>query len=400
MKPTVKIASLLLAVVMLFAAIASGCTINKEWSYKTSDKELPIGVYIYSLYNAYNRALSYAEKLDDYDSTKDSWLDMEITDDDGNKEVASKWIKEQAEELCLEMLAVDAELKKLDASPDEAMIESLDQNAESNWNFGTTYTQYIGYFTPLKTTLEPYGISYESYRMVASDFSAAEETLFDKLYFEGGSKEVSKEEIEKYFEENYVRYAYLPVPLYESKTDEESGESTNTAYSEDKIKELTTALDSYAKEVNAVSDTAKAAEKSEKLIADFITANGLTEDSLVKNTAKKDETNVGEEVDKIISELGEGKAKTVKVGEGDSATYYYVFRYNTKAAKDDYLTSGENDHTIIGKMKQKDFEAYLKELAKALEHEKNSAVDSYDPKMFFVAKEPETTESESTEDEK
>ena len=129
-----------------------------------------------------------------------------------------------------------------------------------------------------------------------------------------------------------------------------------------------------------------------------ITENSLTEDSLVKNTAKKDETNVGDEVDKVIADLGEGKAKTIKVGSGDTATYYYVFRYNTQAAKDDYLTSGDNDHTIIGKMKQKDFESYMKELAKALKHEKSSAVDGYDPKMFFVAKEPETTEA--TEDTK
>ena len=396
MKPTVKIASLLLAVLMFVSVFASGCTINKEWSYKTSDKELPIGVYIYSLYSAYNQALSYAEKLDDYDPTKDSWLDMEITDDDGNKEVARKWIKNKAEETCLEFLAVDAELKKLNATPDESMVETLDKNAESNWNFGTTYTQYIGYFTPMKTTLEPYGISYDSYCMVASEFSADQETLFDKLYFEGGSKEVSKDEIEKYFVDNYVRYAYLPVPLYESKTDEDTQQTTNTAYSDDKIKKISTALDGVAKEVNAISDTSKAAEKSESLIADFITENSLTEDSLVKNTAKKDETNVGDEVDKVIADLGEGKAKTIKVGSGDTATYYYVFRYNTQAAKDDYLTSGDNDHTIIGKMKQKDFESYMKELAKALKHEKSSAVDGYDPKMFFVSKEPETTEA--TED--
>ena len=302
MKPTVKIASLLLAVLMFVSVFASGCTINKEWSYKTSDKELPIGVYIYSLYSAYNQALSYAEKLDDYDPTKDSWLDMEITDDDGNKEVARKWIKNKAEETCLEFLAVDAELKKLNATPDESMVETLDKNAESNWNFGTTYTQYIGYFTPMKTTLEPYGISYDSYCMVASEFSADQETLFDKLYFEGGSKEVSKDEIEKYFVDNYVRYAYLPVPLYESKTDEDTQQTTNTAYSDDKIKKISTALDGVAKEVNAISDTSKAAEKSESLIADFITENSLTEDSLVKNTAKKDETNVGDEVDKVIAE--------------------------------------------------------------------------------------------------
>lgn len=37
MKPTVKIASLLTAVLMLFTVFASGCSLDKEWSYITDD---------------------------------------------------------------------------------------------------------------------------------------------------------------------------------------------------------------------------------------------------------------------------------------------------------------------------------------------------------------------------
>ena len=72
MKPNIKVGSFLLAIVMMFSVFAiAGCTpttINKEWSYKTSDNELAIGVYIYSLNAAYSQAESYAKKLDDYDS--------------------------------------------------------------------------------------------------------------------------------------------------------------------------------------------------------------------------------------------------------------------------------------------------------------------------------------------
>lgn len=397
MKPTVKIVSLLLAVMMLFTAIASGCSIGKEWSYKANDKELAIGVYIYALYNAYSRAEGYAEKLDKYDSTSDSWLDMEITDDDGNTEVARKWIKDQAQTLCLEMLAIEAELERLGATADEAMLENLTGAAESNWNFGTTYTQYIGYVTPLSKTLEPYGISYDSFKEVTAVFAANEEKLFEALYLEGGEQEVTKEELTKYFEENYVRYSYLPVALNEATIDEATQESKNVALSDAKIKEITAALDGYAKEVNAISDTAKAAEASEKLISEYMTANEIDESALVTNTGVRNETNAGDELDKAIAELGEGKATTVKVGEGDSAVYYYVFRYNMQAAKDDYLTPGTNDETIIAKMKEKDFTDYLKDLADKLDYEKSSAVDGYDPKMFFVAKEPETTAAEEEE---
>ncbi len=386
MKPTVKIVSLLLAVMMLFTAIMSGCSISKEWSYKTSDKELAIGVYIYALYNAYSRAQSYAEKLDDYDSTKDTWLDKEITDDDGNTEVASKWIKDQAQLICLEILAVEQELKRLNATADEAMVSNLDSAADSNWNFGTTYTQYIGYVQPLKTTLEPYGISYDSFKLVTSTFVANEDKLFEALYLEGGEQEVSKDEIKKYFDENYVRYSYLPVQLYTSTTDE-AGTSSNVAMSDADVKKITDEFEGYAKQVNAASN---ASETSSKLLSEYLTANGQDESSIVTNTAKKDETNAGEELEKAINDLGEGKATTLKVGEGENATLYYVFRYTQKEAEDDYLNDA-NKTAIVSKMKEKDFTAYMKELADKLDYQKNGAVDGYNPKMFFVAKEPETT---------
>lgn len=387
MKPTVKIGSLLLAVVMALSAVfATGCSMSKEWSYKTSDKELAIGVYIYALYNAYSRAQSYAEKLDDYDSTKDTWLDKEITDDDGNTEVASKWIKDQAQLICLEILAVEQELKRLNATADEATVANLDSAADSNWNFGTTYTQYIGYVQPLKTTLEPYGISYDSFKLVTSTFVANEDKLFEALYLEGGEQEVSKDEIKKYFDENYVRYSYLPVQLYTSTTDE-AGTSSNVAMSDADVKKITDEFEGYAKQVNAASN---ASETSSKLLSEYLTANGQDESSIVTNTAKKDETNAGEELGKAINDLGEGKATTLKVGEGENATLYYVFRYTQKEAEDDYLNDANNT-AIVSKMKEKDFTAYMKELADKLDYQKNGAVDRYDPKMFFVAKEPETT---------
>ena len=112
MKQAVKIGSLLLAVMMVFTAVfASGCSLQPQWSYKTSDKELAIGVYIYNLDVAYQQGLNFAKKLDDYDGTNDKWLDLEITDDDGNKAVARQWIKDKAQELTLTALAVEKALK-------------------------------------------------------------------------------------------------------------------------------------------------------------------------------------------------------------------------------------------------------------------------------------------------
>ena len=218
MKPTVKIGSLLLAVVMALSAVfATGCSMSKEWSYKTSDKELAIGVYIYCLDLAYQQAQTKAKELDDYDGTNDKWLDLEITDDDGNTAVAREWIKDDAQKKCLNFLAVEKGMKDEGASVDEATQQAADEQAKTYWNVGQ-YANY-GYIMPMSKELEPYGISFDSFRYCTSQYSVNYSALFAKLYGEGGSQEVSDSELEEYFIENYVDYSYIPVQLYEASTD-------------------------------------------------------------------------------------------------------------------------------------------------------------------------------------
>ena len=141
MRSAIKTGSLLLAVVMLFSAIfAAGCSFSPEWSYKTSEKQLPIGVYIYALRAAYGEAETKAKELEDYDSTKDSWLDMEIEIHDGEKGVARDLIKKEAEENCLKYLAVENELKNLSATPDSAQLDSSREQSKNYWEVLTLST--------------------------------------------------------------------------------------------------------------------------------------------------------------------------------------------------------------------------------------------------------------------
>ena len=156
MKPNIKVGSFLLAIVMMFSVFAiAGCTpttLNKEWSYKTSDNELAIGVYIYSLNAAYSQAESFAKKLDDYDSTSDKWLDEKIKDDDGNEQVAREWIKDQAKKMCLSYLVVDEQLKKENVNIGQATLDSATSQAETYWNVGPYASQ--GYVMPMKKQYE------------------------------------------------------------------------------------------------------------------------------------------------------------------------------------------------------------------------------------------------------
>lgn len=387
MKPTVKIGSLLLAVVMaLSAVLATGCSMGKEWSYKTSDKELAIGVYIYCLDLAYQQAQTKAKELDDYDGTNDKWLDLEITDDDGNTAVARQWIKDDAQKKCLNFLAVEKGMKDEGASVDEATQQAADEQAKTYWNVGQ-YANY-GYIMPMSKELEPYGISYDSFRYCTSQYSVNYSALFAKLYGEGGSQEVSDSELEDYFIENYVDYSYIPVQLYEASTDE-AGESKSVALSDEKIADYTAELEGYVKDIND-------GKSYDEVVSAYTEKHELSQSPAVDNTEQLESVSAGDQIKDALKDLGNNKAVTVKVGEGDSGMLYLVYKRNSADSAKDYLESETNRAGVLNTMKKDDFEDYLKKIVEDLDYEKNSAVDGYDPKMFFVAEQPTTAAEETT----
>lgn len=387
MKPTVKIGSLLLAVVMALSAVfATGCSMSKEWSYKTSDKELAIGVYIYCLDLAYQQAQTKAKELDDYDGTNDKWLDLEITDDDGNTAVAREWIKDDAQKKCLNFLAVEKGMKDEGASVDEATQQAADEQAKTYWNVGQ-YANY-GYIMPMSKELEPYGISYDSFRYCTSQYSVNYSALFAKLYGEGGSQEVSDSELEEYFIENYVDYSYIPVQLYEASTDE-AGESKNVALSSDKIAEYNSEFEGYVKDIND-------GKSYDDVVSAYTEKHELSQSPAVDNTEQLESVSAGDQIKDALKDLGNNKAVTITVGEGDSGMLYLVYKRNSADSAKDYLESETNRAGVLNTMKKDDFEDYLKKIVEDLDYEKNSAVDGYDPKMFFVAEQPTTAAEETT----
>lgn len=396
MKQSLKIGSLLLAVVMLMSAVfVSGCSLNKEWSYKTSDEELAIGVYIYSLNVAYSQAESYAKELDEYDSSKSTWLEMEITDEDGNTQVANEWIKEQAQLMCLSNLVVDQQLAKEGATVDEAVMESAKEQAETYWNVGQ-YAQY-GYIMPMKDDLEPYGISFESFEYCTTDYSVKQSALFEKMYNEGGSKAVSDDELTKFFTENYVDYSYLPVNLYTTSTDE-SGNSTSTALSDEDAKKLTDELDGYAADLNDGKSF-----DDDVVKAYMANHEDITTDPSSSSTEALESFSMGDELKEAIEKLDNKKATTLKVGTGESAIYYLVYKKDIAETATTYLEDENSRSSVLAAMKQDEFNDYIKELTKELEYEANTSVlDSYKPKMFFVSVESTTAaqaEEETAADE-
>ncbi len=394
MKPNVKIGSFLLAVMMILSTIfVAGCTpisLNKEWSYKTADQELAIGVYIYSLDVAYAQAKTYAEKLDDYDSSKSDWLDMEITDDDGDKMVAREWIKAEAKTMCLSYLVLDAQVKEMGIDVEGATLDSAKAQAETYWNVG----QYadMGYVMPMSADLEPFGISFDSFAYCSTIYSVKYSALFDAIYNVGGTKEVKVDELTKFFTENYTDYSYVSVNLYESTTDE-AGSASNVALAEADAKKLTDEFDNYAKELNG-------GKSFGDVMTEYMKANKIEADPSTSKVEQLKDTSIGDELKKAVEELDSKKATTIKVGEANSSMYYLVYKRDINETAKTYFNNEANHNSILSAMKSEEFADYIEGLTKDFECEENtSVINKYDPKMFFVPVEPTTSADEEKADE-
>ncbi|MCI6496879.1 MAG: hypothetical protein MSA01_07520 [Anaeromassilibacillus sp.] len=376
MKAIKKITAAFLAVLMIMSI--SGCSTKPEWSYKVDDNEVQIGVYIYALYTAYNQAASYASSAEGYDAEK-SFLNLTITDDDGETAVAKDWIVDTAKELTKNILTIEEEFEArgltLTAEDEAAAKES----ADNDWNLGPYYDMYLAYGmmpTPYKNILEPYGVSYESFERASYMASAKQTALFEEIYINDEETAVSTEDLTNYFTENYTSYSYLSVRLADSATDD-AGSTTYTAMSDEDIAEIESTLQGYADNINNGAGTF-----AEQMV-EYTALKELESDPSTSAVENLDESSLNEDVIAALNELEEGKASLVKVGEAENAYYYLIYKAPIADSVADYIEDETNSFNVLSAMKSEEFQDMLTAKAEELGIQENtSVVNSYKPSMF------------------
>lgn len=376
MKAIKKITAAFLAVLMIMSI--SGCSTKPEWSYKADDNEVQIGVYIYALYTAYNQAASYASSAEGYDAEK-SFLNLTITDDDGETAVAKDWIVDTAKELTKNILTIEEEFEERGltlTAEDEAAAK---KSADNDWNLGPYYDMYLAYGmmpTPYKDILEPYGVSYESFERASYMASAKQTALFEEIYINDEETAVSTEDLTNYFTENYTSYSYLSVRLADSATDD-SGSTTYTAMSDEDIAEIESTLQGYADNINNGAGTF-----AEQMV-EYTALKELESDPSTSAVENLDESSLNEDVIAALNELEEGKASLVKVGEAENAYYYLIYKAPIADSVADYIEDETNSFNVLSAMKSEEFQDMLTAKAEELGIQENtSVVNSYKPSMF------------------
>ncbi len=377
MKKLRRSTALLLALALCLSLF--GCSAKAEWSYKTEDKELPIGVYIYSLYAAYNQAASLASELEDYDSEA-SFLNLEIQgEDDDAPAVASEWIVNNAEKLCFTMLATEYECNRLNVTMPEETLSALQEAAKSDWELGPYYQYYasMGYSsTPYQSILYPYGVSYDSFEYAYYYTNELQYELFCKLYKEGGEKAVGSSELEDFFTQSYTNYSYFTVPLTTTEEDED-GNSTTVELSDEAKEQITDKMQLYADAVNSGEKTWAEA------VASYMEDEGVESDPTSSNAEILDDSSLSDEIKQALNSLSENQSVLLQTGSDSSATLYVLYKAPIADAVEDNLGTDDASEAVLINYKGDEFSSYLEEVASSLSISKNSsALNKYKPSMF------------------
>ncbi len=372
MKNFSKILCVVLALVV--AISAASCSLSPQSAYEKDDIKLPIGVYVYYMYNAYTSAQGFAQKSDLYDAStgkydgKKSFLKMEITDDDGNTAVAEDWIKDKAQERTKEAVAINTKFNQLGCTIDQTELDNTKTYYKSYWD--QSYA----------AQLEPFGISFDSFFMAGYEIPVKESEAFKAEYGTGGPSAVSDEELTKYFTENYTSYKYFSANLFTSETAETTDASAETtaqsvALPEDQIAD-------YMKDFQDYASTLSSGGSFDDVKKSYMDKYAVEEEPATENVEIiPDDTE--DEILKTIKDMKDGQAMTLEVGEDEtSKQLYLIYREPIENQVAKYTDPEQEKDTVLSSMKQEDFEKLLKDLVEELNVTLSSACNSYNPSLF------------------
>lgn len=358
-----KLAAGATACLCLVSALSGCYSEDKAWSAKRGDDTAPIGVYIYYLSSAYSEALGKVE-----DTTK-SVFDQKIDDKDG-----TQWVKDRAVESIKLMYYVDQKFEDMGlelTTEDQTQISNL---TSSVWSYSSAM-------------FDQYGIAEKSVDKAYSQFIVKYQKIFETLYGKGGEKEVTDEDLRKYYEEKYTDFDYI-LCSYTKKTDDGQSE----AMTDDEKAEAKKDFDAYVTKIKDGDLTMEeAAEEYQKKI-------DSDSEQLKNQTVDLDEASSYYPKDLItkLGELKDGEVAAVDLADSNS---YYIVRKNSISKKcDEILKDDDSRMSVVSGMKSEEYSNTMEEESKKLDDItfNDGAMAGYDPKMFFDESHLSSASSSST----
>lgn len=342
-----KATAALLALVMAVSTTACSST-DKSWAMKSDSLTVPIGVYIYYLYNSYLTAASMTT-----DSSK-PLLEQQI---EGQN--AEAWIKDDALTQTKMLYVINDKMKEMNLSLTADETKNTSSITDSEWN-------------SVGSTFEKYGISKNSFNLAYADYYTKYQKVFDATYGKDGPKAVSDTDLKAYFEENYTDFAFMYQSLY---TLESNG--TSKALTTAEGNDIKKKFDAYAEDVRSGKKTLEQAAE------DYQNSAKLSTSPYQASTQKIAGSSLPEEFINLVNSMKPGEVKTAEI----SGTYIVVQKYDIAKKFAEQFSTETSRNTILYDMKSQEFADEIEKEAKAYTKIEinQAAIDSYKPSMFETA---------------
>ncbi len=330
------------AMVLTFA----GCGKDITWSAKINGTTLTPGTYIYYMVNGYNDAKSKLAK----ENNKGKTFKQKI---DGKS--VSQYIQDYATDKMIESVAIENEFKN------QGLSLTDKNNKEIKISVENIMSQQKSYYKKLGVAETTINYITKTYKMSS--------LLFDKYYAKGGINPVPQADIDKKLSSDYAYIRVISAPLTDT-----SGKALSDAdkkKTEDKLNDYMKKIQAGTTKFMDVYD-----EYQKSIYGDSYTVSDedkKNEDRAKTVISKSDIGSIPEDVvNKIISQKA-GDLQLIK----DTNYYYLVEKFDIlkdEKVKETYSSA------VLHELKDDEFSAKLKEIAKSYKVEKNHAVyDKYDP---------------------
>ncbi len=239
MKTSKKLTALLLSVLLVLGMLTMTACGNTSWSAKYNDTTVPGGIYPLSVMLAYQNLCSTYGPVA---------LTNEIELADGTKTTIANYLDDAAVETFENYVATKAMFEKLGLS-------------YSDEDYNTYMSLYGDYYTAQSDIYKKNGISKTSFEELVILHTLRNNALVDHftaLYVDSASDiYLSDGDIQKYFDENYLRFNYMIY--YAIDSEGKYLEESSDAYQAElkKLTDITTqqlSIDDYAAKAKAYND--------------------------------------------------------------------------------------------------------------------------------------------------
>ena len=400
--------------VAMTATMLTGCN-NGRYVMSYGKTDVNAGIYIY---NIVSEMLNQQYMLY-YKGSSGGVMDEKVN----GKEMAV-YLEENAMKKTKEYCAVTEKFKELDMELSDDDMKTVSSSATNAYN-------------QQKDMYEELGISKESIKLMLKE-SKMKEKLFDYYYGKDGKQAPSDSDIEKYINENYVRFKSLSISK-STKSDEDEKKKENKENEEliekyfkqaegksfDSFDEVIEAYNKYVEEkekkasgtdsssssssASDSSSSSSAADSSSSKVGATDSSSSGTDSSSsdtdssehdhdhedtgattkenkypnesMVNYASIDEDTLNTESGKMLTKIkgmGEGKAEKF---ENDDA-YYIIIKGDVKQRSKEYAE--ENHDTLLKEMFEKTFDKTIEEWAEDLDIKvDNKSVKRYSAKALY-----------------